>query len=576
MYIERVPNRNSPPAVLLRESYRDGGRVRKRTLANLSHLPDATIEQLRRVLRGETLLAPDEALEIVRTHPHGHVAAVLGTLRRLGVERLLARGRSRERDLVLAMLVARLVEPGSELATARGLDPETASSSLGELLGLGACEADDLYAAMDWLLPRQARIEAALAKRHLGERTLVLYDVTSVYFEGQRCPLVAFGHSRDRKKGKPQIVLGLLCSAEGCPVAAEVFAGNTGDPKTLGSQLRKVRERFGLEHVVWVGDRGMLTQKRITEELRPVEGLEWISALREPAIRKLVEHGSLQLSLFDERDLAEIRDPKYPGERLVVCRNPLLAEERARKLEGLLQSTERELEKIAAATRRAGRPLRGRAKIGLRVGKELNRFKVGKHFTLEITDEGFRYARKEEAIAQEATLDGFYVVRTSVPTAVLDAEQTVRAYKGLSRAERAFRSLETVDLQIRPVYHRLADRVRCHVFLCMLAYYVEWHMRRALAPMLFEDDDPAAGEAMRESVVAPAQRSPRVERKARCQRTEQGHPVHSFQTLLADLATLAKNTLQPKVEGAQPFDQLTRPTPLQQRAFELLGISSRM
>jgi hypothetical protein len=561
---------------LLRRTYREQGKVKHETLGNLSHLPEPTIELIRRALRGETLLAPEDAFAIVRTRPHGHVAAVLGTLRRLGLERLLARAPSRERDLVVAMIVARVLDPRSKLATARGLDAASADSSLGEALGVSAVDADALYAAMDWLLPHQGRIEQALAKRHLAEGTLVLYDVTSVYFEGRCCPLVRFGKSRDGRKDKPQIVFGLLCNARGCPVAVEVFAGNTGDPTTLASQIEKIRTRFGLERVVWVGDRGVLTEKRIAEELRPVEGLDWITALRAPAIRQLVEKGSLQLSLFDQTDLGEIRDPAYPGERLVVCRNPLLAEERARKREALLEATERELEAIREATRRAKRRLRGQAAIALRVGKVLGRFKMAKHFRLEIEDERFGYARHAEAIAEEAALDGIYVLRTSVPAEALGSEDTVRAYKGLSAVERAFRSLKTVDLRVRPVHHHNADRVRCHVLLCMLAYYVEWHMRQALAPMLFEDDDRAAGEALRPSVVAPAQRSPRAHRKLETKRTEDGLPVHSFQTLLRDLATLAKNTIQPKAAGAVTFEQLTQPTPLQQRAFELLGVSYRV
>jgi hypothetical protein len=573
--IERRTRGRVYRSYLLRRTYREDGRVKHETLGNLSHLPEPTIELIRRALRGETLVAPDDAFDIVRTRPHGHVAAVLGTLRRLDLERLLARTRSRERDLVVAMIVARVLDPRSKLATARGLDAASADSSLGEAVGVAAAEADALYAAMDWLLPRQGRIEQALAKRHLTEGTLVLYDVTSVYFEGRSCPLVRFGKSRDGKRDKPQIVFGLLCTAQGCPVAVEVFEGNTGDPTTLAPQVEKIRARFGIQRVVWVGDRGLLTPRRIQQELRPVEGLEWITALRAPAIRKLVESGSLQLSLFDETDLGEICDPAYPGERLVVCRNPLLAEERARKREALLQATERELDAIVAATRRTKRRLRGKAQIGLRVGKVLGRFKMAKHFRLVIEEEGFRYERDAEHIAQEAALDGIYVLRTSVPAEELGTEDTVRAYKGLSAVERAFRSLKTVDLRVRPVHHRNADRVRCHVLLCMLAYYVEWHMRRALAPMLFEDDDPAGGEALRASVVAPAQRSPRAQQKLRTKRTEEGFPVHSFQTLLADLATLAKNTIQPRVEGSATFDQFTRPTPLQQRALELLGVRYR-
>lgn len=576
MYIDVVPNRNSPPAVLLRESVREGPKIHKRTLANLSHWAPAQVELLRRVLRGETLVAPEEAFEIVRTRPHGHVAAVLGTLRRLGLERLLAAEQSRERNLSVAMLVARVLDPRSKLATARGLSDETLFSSLGEALGVETADEDELYRAMDWLLPRQPRIETALAKRHLRDGALVLYDVTSTYFEGRTCPLAHLGHDRDGKPGKLQIVFGLLTDAEGCPVAVEVFEGNTADPKTLAAQIQKVRVGFALTRVVFVGDRGLLTEARIREELRPIDGLAWITALRAPAIRQLVDSGALQLSLFDEQDLAEITSPDYPGERLIVCRNPLLAQERARKREDLLQATERELTKIAQATQRAKRPLRGQARIALRVGRVLGRFKMRKHFRIEITDTLFRFERDAERLAQETALDGIYVIRTSVPAQALAAEATVRAYKRLSTVERAFRSFKSIDHLVHPIHHRLADRVRAHVFLCMLAYYVEWHMRRALASMLFEDDDPAGGEAQPTSVVRPAQRSLRAHRKAQTKRTDEGAPVHSFQTLLQDLATVAKNRVRPKATGAVAFDMITTPTPLQQRAFDLLGISHRM
>jgi transposase len=576
MYIARIPNRGSPPAILLRESYREGRAVKTRTLANLSKWPPDQIEALQRVLRGEALVAPDEAFEIVRTRPHGHVAAVLGTLRKLGVDKLLSGKRTRQRDLTVGMIVSRILDPRSKLATARGMGRETLFSSLGEVLEVGEVEVDELYEAMDWLLVRQGRMEAALAKRHLSDGTLVLYDVSSTYFEGRSCPLAKLGYSRDGKRGKLQIVFGLLCSVEGCPVAVEVFAGNTGDPSTLASQVKKIRERFDLKRVVLVGDRGMITEARIREDLRPVEGLSWITALRAPAIRKLVKEGSLQLSLFDERDLAEIRSAEYPGERLIVCRNPLLAAERRRKREELLEGTEKELEKIVKATTRSKGPLKGKEKIGVRVGRVLDRFKMGKHFRWEITEAGFSYERDVASIAAEAALDGIYVVRTDVPSETLATEETVRAYKSLSRAERAFRSYKSVDLKVRPIHHRLEKRVRAHVLLCMLAYYVEWHMRQALAPILFDDHDRAAGEARRESIVSPAQRSPSAEAKAHTQHTEEGRPVHSFQSLLQDLSTLANNRIQPKIAGSEAFDQYTIPTPMQQMAFDLLGVPYRM
>lgn len=571
MYVAVVPNRGSPPAVLLRESVREGPRIRKRTLANLSAWPPEKVALLRHVLRGDPLVPLADAAEILRTRPHGHVAAVLGTLRRLDLERCLDAQPSRLRDLSVAMIVARLIDPCSKLATARGLGEDTLFTSLGELLRVERADADELYAAMDWLLARQARVEAKLARRHLAEGALVLYDVTSTYFEGRTCPLAQDGHNRDGKRDKVQIVFGLLCTAEGCPVAVAVFAGHTGDPTTLAPQVHQLSERFGVQRVVLVGDRGLITAARIREDLRPA-GLAWITALRTAAIRHLVEQGALQLSLFDERDLAEITSPDSPGERLIVCRNPLLAEERARKREALLRATEEALAPLAAATRRARQPLRGEAEIGKRVGAVLGRYKVGKHFRIEISPTSVAYARDDARIAQEAALDGLYVIRTNVAAEQLSATETVRAYKRLSATERAFRSFKTVDLHVRPIYHHLADRVRAHVFLCLLAYYVEWHMRQALAPLIFDDEDPAAGEAQRASVVAPAQRSPGAQRKAQRLRTEDGTAVHSFTTLLQDLATVAKNRVR---LGGVEVDIVTTPTPLQQRAFDLLGVSYR-
>jgi transposase len=580
MYVAVVPNRSSPPAILLRESYREGSQVKNRTLANLSHWPAERIEALRQLLRGEPRAAAlsgrrlEEGFEVVRSRPHGHVAAVVGTLRRVGLDSLLASRRSRPRELCVGMIAARILEPCSKLATARGFDPQTQLSTLGEVLRVEAADEDELYAAMDWLLPRQGRIEQQLAKRHLGEGTFVLYDVTSTYFEGRHCPLARLGHSRDGKKGKLQIVFGLLTDAAGCPVAVEVFEGNTGDPKTVASQVEKLRERFGLKRLVLVGDRGMLTAARIREDLKPAEGIGWVTALRGPAIRKLVEGGALQRSLFDEKDLAEIISPDYPGERLIVCKNPLLAGERARKRAELLRCTERDLEKIAAAVRRRRNPLKGVEKIALSVGKVLGRFKVGKHLRLEITATSFRFERDEARITREAALDGLYVIRTSVAKEALASEEAVRTYKALALVERAFRSLKSVDLHVRPIHHRLAERVRSHVLLCMLAYYVEWHMRRSLAPMLFDDDDRASADKLRASVVAPAQRSPRAQHKAHSKRTDEGAVVHSFQTLLKDLATVVKNRIRTKDAGALGFDKITTPTPLQQRALDLLGVSA--
>ena len=572
MYVESVPNRNSPPAILLREGWRENGKVKKRTLANLSRWPAAKIDLLRRLLKDEPLVGPGDAFDIRRARPHGHVAAVLGTLRKIGLERLIAPKRCAERDRVLALIVARVLNPGSKLATARGLAEATARDSLAETLGLGSVDEDDLYAAMDWLLPRQERIEKGLARRHLNDGALVLYDLTSVYLEGRRCPLAKRGHSRDGKKGKLQIEFGLLCNREGCPVAVAVFAGDTADPATVGSQIEKLRGRFGLSRVVLVGDRGMLTEARIRDEVKPAE-LDWISALRGPAIRSLVESGAVQMSLFDQTNLVEVRSDAYPGERLMVCRNPLLAEQRARKREDLLKATEKLLEPIVAATQREKRRLREAHKIGERVGKVIGKYKMAKHFTWSIDDQGrLVHERNAAAIAREAALDGLYVVRTSLPETEMGAEDTVRSYKRLSRVERAFRSLKSVDLKVRPVFHRTADRVRAHVLLCLLAYYVEWHMRKRLAPLLFDDERPEAADAARESVVAPAKVSESAQRKARRKRTDDGCPVHSLRTLLDDLATLTRNTVVPRLPDAEAFELLARPTPLQEKALQLLGV----
>lgn len=572
MHVQTIPNRNSNPTILLRESYREGGKVKKRTLANLTKLPQQVIEGLRQLLKGGKVVENfNEAFDVERSLPHGHVVAVLGTLRNLGLDRVIGSENTRLHALVLAMIVARIVDPQSKLATARGLDDDTAFSSLGELLGIHCADEDDLYEAMDWLLEQQPRIESKLAEGHLKNGCLVLYDVTSTYFEGRSCPLAQMGYNRDKKKGKLQIVFGLLCTVEGCPVAVEVFAGNTGDPSTLEEQVRKVRERFGLEHIVLVGDRGMITQARIDEELRPA-GLDWITALRAPQIQELVQNGSIQLSMFDQVDLGEINTADYPGERLIVCRNPRLAADRARKREELLTATERKLEEIAQATTRSKRPLRGQDKIGVRVGKVINGYKVGKHFDLQIKDNAFSYQRNEARIAEEAALDGIYVVRTSVAAETLSAEETVAAYKGLSTVEQAFRSYKSVDLKVRPIHHHLANRVRSHVFLCMLAYYVEWHMRKALAPILFDDDDPRAAQAQRSSVVAPAKPSPSAVKKARRKRTADDLPVHSFQTLLQDLATIVKNRIKPRLPEVPAFDKVTLPTPVQQRALDLLKV----
>jgi len=573
MYIEAVPNRNSPPAILLRESYRAGGKVRKRTLCNLSGWSPAHVEGLRGVLKGGTVIpAEHDAFTVTRSLPHGHVAAALGTARKIGLDRLLGPDGNRCRDLVLAMLAGRILDPVSKLATARTLSPATASSSLGEALGLGEVSDAELYTALDWLLERQAAIETALAGRHLQNGTLVLYDVSSSYMEGRCCPLAKRGYSRDGKKGTLQIVYGLLCAPDGCPVAIEVFEGNTGDPTTLAPQIDKLKQRFGLEYVVLVGDRGMITEARISADIKSA-GLDWITALRALAIKELLDSGVIQLTLFDQRDMASIPSPDFPGERLVVCRNPDLAAERARKRDELLTATEKDLAPIKARVERKRNPLRGTAEIARAVGEVFNTHKMKKHVDLTITDDAFSYTRKTAEIAAEAATDGLYVVRTSLPEATLGDADTVLSYKSLARVERAFRCIKTVDLNVRPVYHWLEGRVRTHVFLCMLAYYLEWHMRQRLAPMLCDDTDKDEAEARRSSVVAQAQRSKAAVRKQTTGMTPDGLPVHSFRTLLADLATLARNTIITAINPNYPLTVVTRPTPMQQKAFDLLGLA---
>jgi hypothetical protein len=573
MYIETVPNRASPPAILLRESWREDGKVHKRTLLNLTHWDPAHVEGLRAVLKGGSVIPPgQDAIRIERSLPHGHVAAVLGTARRIGLDTLLGPEGNRCRDLVLARLVSRILDPASKLATARRLSPDTASASLGEMLGLGEVDEDELYAALDWLHERQPAIETALAKRHLQGGTLVLYDVSSSYLEGRCCPLAARGYSRDGKSGKLQITYGLLCAPDGCPVAIEVFEGNTGDPATLATQIDKLKQRFRLEHVVLVGDRGMITEARIREDLRPA-GLDWITALRAPAIQALVASGRLQMTLFDERNMASITSPDYPNERLIVCRNPDLAAERQRKRLELLDATARDLARIQAAVSRQRDPLRGSAEIALKVGAVLDQHKMAKHFALDIADASFHFTRKQDVIDAEAATDGLYVVRTSLETDRLGEATTVRSYKSLALVERAFRCLKSVDLQLRPVRHWLPERVRAHVFLCMLGYYLEGHLRQRLAPMLFHDTDRDAAEAQRNGPVAKAERSPAAIAKQTTGVTPDGLPVHSFSSLLADLATLARNTVTTAINPHRPFTLLTRPTPIQQKAFDLLGLS---
>ena len=565
MYVETVPNRNSPPAVLLREGWREGHRVHKRTIANLSHWPASKVARLRQLLKDQPLVHPEEAFTIDRALPHGHVALILHLLRRLDLPALLDRKRSRPRDLVLAMLAQRLLAPTSKLAATRLWHTTT----LAQELALDNADEDDLYDAMDWLLERQERIERRLAARHLTDGGHVLYDVSSSYYEGRACALAQFGYSRDGKRGRPIVVYGLMTDAAGRPVAVQAYEGNTADPNTVPNQVAKLRDRFGLERVVLVGDRGMLTQTQI-DHLKQHPGLGWISALRHTDIRRLFEQGAVQTSLFDARNLAEITVAAYPDERLVVCHNPILAERRRRKRDALLRATEEAFGKIQRqVARRTRTPLTATA-IAEKVGRAQNRFKMAKHFETVIEDHRFTYQRKTAAIEREAALDGYYVVRTSEPATRLDAAAVVRGYKNLARVERAFRSLKTVDLRIRPIYHRAESRVRAHIFLCMLAYYLEWHLRQALAPLLFHDEELDLQRATRDPVL-PAQASDTAKAKKNRRRTDDGLPLHSMSTLLAELATQCRCAcrLQTDPDGP-PLERLTEPTPLQRRAAELI------
>jgi transposase len=569
MYIATVPNRNSPPAILLREGWREGNKTRQRTLANLSHWPPEKIETFRRLLRDETLVSPQDLLNTEKSLPHGHVQAVLEMIARLKLDQLISSQPCRERDLVLAMIVERLIDPCSKLATTRRWH----STTLAEELGVGDASEDDLYAAMDWLLQRQERIEKKLAARHLDQGGIVLYDVSSSFYEGRRCPLAQFGHDRDGKNGLPIIVYGVMTDGRGCPVAVSVYAGNTGDSTTVGDPIDKLREKFGLERVVLVGDRGMLTQPQI-DKLKQYSGMGWITALNSTAIRGLVDQGALQLSLLDEKNLAEITAPEYPGERLMVCHNPMLEEQRQRKREQLLQATEKSLAKISReVARRTKKPFTA-AEIGMKVGKLLGRYKMSKHFQCTIGEGSFSWSRRTESIAQEQKLDGIYVLRTSEPAERLSTEETVRSYKSLAEVERAFRCLKGIDLLVRPIRHRTEDRVPAHIFLCVLAYYVQWHLRRAWAPLLFEDEERVEQRQQRDPVL-PAQPSASAQHKKHSHQTADGLPVHSFMDLLKELASRARITYALKAQKKEEktnltFQQVPEPTPVQARAYELI------
>ena len=567
MHIEAVPNRGSHPTILLRQSYREGTKVRKRTLANLTCLPAEAIETLKRALRGEKLVPCDQAFAIERSIPHGHVKAVLGTIRKIGLDTIIASRRSRQRDLVVAMIAERLLHGCSKLASTRLWHATT----LAEDLSVQDADVDELYEAMDWLLEGQERIEKKLASRHLREGAQVFYDVSSSYYEGRTCLLARHGHDRDGKKGRLIIVYGVLTDRDGRPVSVQVYPGNTGDPSTVADQVNRLRERFGLSRVVLVGDRGMLTQAQI-EKLKACPQLGWISALRSGSIRKLVEDKELQLSLFDKQDLAEIRSAEFPGERLVACFNPLLADERARKRKELLLATEQKLQRIAReVARRTKTPLLT-DEIALKVGKVINRHKVGKHFRLYIEDGIFRWERNDVSIKQEAALDGIYVIRTSEPKKRLSAQDTVRSYKNLAQVEQVFRCFKGIDIRVRPIYHREDPRVRAHVFLCLLAYYVEWHMRRALGSVLFDDEELISNRKTRDP-VAKAEPSASVQRKKTQRTTSDGLGVHSFNTLLEDLGTLCRNRCRILADPSDnTFTQDTQPTRLHARVFHLLGV----
>ena len=567
MYVDIVPNRSSPPAILLRESWREGSKIRKKTIANISHWPRFQVEALRGVLKGEHLVPVDQLFLLEGSLPHGHVEAILGTLRKLGLERILGRRQCEERTLVVAMIVEQVLHSCSKLAQTRLWE----TTSLGEELGVLEADENDLYRALDWLLERQGKIEGRLAKRHLGEGAFVFYDVTSSYYEGRTCPLARLGYGRDGKKGLPVIVYGTLTDGEGRPISVQVYPGNTADPLTVADQVRKLREDFGLKRVVLVGDRGMLTQTQI-EVLRRYPGLGWITALRAPVIRELLAKGSLQRSLFDVQNLAEISSPDFPDERLIACYNPILAEERRRKRKELLEATEASLEKIQRQVERRTKTPLSEGEIGVKVGKVLNAYKVGKHFEITLGTNTLSWIRRSEQILQEEQLDGIYVIRTGEPRAALAASQAVRQYKNLSKVERIYRTLKGMDIRVRPIRHRTEAHVRAHIFLCLLAYYVEWHMRKALSPILFHDEELEEMSLLRDP-VAKAEVSKSAKRKKRTLRTPDGLPVHSFETLLEALGTRARCLCRLRGGGADStFIRITDPGPLHRRAFELLGL----
>ena len=573
MYIERVPNRNSPPAVLLRESYREGKKVKKRTIANLSKLPDEVVDNLKLALKGASAIKTEQLpseFEIIRSLPHGHVSAVLKILKQLGLDRLIDGENTRKRSLVEAMIVARILNPASKLATGRGFDSNTCTSSIGQVLGIENVSKNELYETLDYLLSKQTKIEEKLAEKHLIDGSLILYDVTSTYVEGEHCPLAQYGYNRDKKKGKAQIIFGLICDRSGCPIAVEVFEGNVLDSQTLSLQIEKVKNRFKIDKIVWISDRGILTDKNINELIKNKENLDWITALTKPQIRKLAETEGMQFGIFDQRNLMEMRSDLYPNERLILCRNPLVAEKNKIKRAELIKKTSLELDKIVEATNREKRKLKGKEKIGLRVGKIINKFKVGKYFDTEISEENLIYKTKDEIICEEEKLDGIYVIRTSVAETEMDSFETVKNYKSLSKVEQAFRCYKTIDLNVRPIYHYKSERVKAHIFLCMLAYYVEWHMKEKLKSVLFEDEEI---EKINEETLNFV-RSEGAKEKEGKKKNNFNDVVHSFRTLLEDLGTITLNKIKVNLSGKIiEFEKVTTPTKLQEKIFKLLGIS---
>ena len=555
---------------LIRQNYRENGKVKHKTIANITHLPSDLIETIRRRLK-EGKPISGEGFSIIRSLPHGHVAAILQTIKRIGLDNIIGSKRSKSRDIILGLIIQRLIRPDSKLGSLRNFQDSTATNSVGSELELDSLTRSQLYTALDWLEQRQKRIEKKLAGHHLKAGTIVLYDISGSYYTGKESDLVQYGYNRDKKRGYPQIVYGLICNSEGCPVAVEVFSGDTTDSETLSSQIEKVRRRFGIKQVVWVGDRGMITGKLIQNELRGNQYIDWITALRAPQVKKLVREQAIQLSLFDERNLVEIEAKDYPGERLVVCRNPLLAEQRRLKREDLLKATREELDKIVEATHRKRKPLRGKDAIGVKVGKVIDKYKMGKHISYSIEEDRFTYEINQDSVSEEQTLDGVYVIRTSLAQKAYSAENVVETYKSLSQVERAFRSMKTTRLQIRPIYHWTENRIRAHVFLCMLAYYVEWHIHQKLAPYLYSDDQKEKGKQKRDSVIDPAQKSDAAIEKTVTHQAEDGTPVNSMDTIIDFLGTICKNKMQYDNHD-EPFYTITQPTKEQQKILDLLEV----